>query len=140
MHSIKSTWTTKMAFDNEIGNHTVRTDTGAPLGDDTGASPKRLLLAGLAGCSGIDIISILDKMRVKLDNLIIDVEADLTDEHPKVYSHIRMTYHFSGTAIKRSKIEKAVDLSQHKYCGVSAMLRKNCPIDYEILIEGEVEG
>ncbi len=132
MHKIQSIWQSKMAFDNTVGNHVVRTDTTAPLGDDTGASPKRLLLAGLAGCSGIDVVSILDKMRVKFDEFTIDVEADLTEEHPKVYSHIRMKYRMKGSKLKREKIERAVSLSHEKYCGVSAMLAKNCPIDYEI--------
>ena len=123
-----------MAFDHQLVNHVVRTDTVEPLGDDSGASPKRLLLAGLAGCSGIDVVSMLDKMRVKFDSLEIDVEADLTDEHPKVYSHIRMVFRFTGEKLKLDKIERAVELSLTKYCGVSAMLRKNCPIDYEIVV------
>lgn len=134
MHTIKSTWVDKMAFDNQLVNHIVRTDTVEPLGIDSGASPKRLVLAGLAGCSGIDVVSVLNKMRVKFDSFTIDVEADLTEEHPKVYSHIRMTYRFTGENLNAEKIKKAVDLSILTYCGVSAMLRKNCPIDYEIIL------
>ena len=133
MHKIKSTWISKMAFDHQIENHIVRTDAVEPLGEDSGSSPKRLVLAGLAGCSGIDVASILEKMRVTYDSLYIDVEADLTDEHPKVYSHIRMTYHFKGDKLKVDKIARAVELSHTKYCGVTAMLSKNCPVDYEIV-------
>lgn len=134
MHKITSAWSEKMAFDNHVGNHVVRIDTAPPLGEDSGPGPKSLLLVSLAGCSGLDVVSMLNKMRVKFDSFDIDVEADLTEEHPKVYSHIRMVYRFIGKDIKQEKVEKAVRLSQEKYCGVSAMLRKNCPIDYEIAI------
>ena len=135
MHKIISTWSDKMAFDNHIGNHVVRIDTLPPLGDDSGPGPKSLMLASLAGCSGLDVVSMLNKMRVKYDRFDIEVEADLAEEHPKVYTHIRMVYRLTGKAIKREKVEKAVHLSHDRYCGVSAMLRKNCPIDYEIVIE-----
>lgn len=137
MHKIKSVWSDKMAFDHHIVNHVVRTDSIPPLGDDSGASPKRLMLASLAGCSGIDVASLLNKMRIQFTSFEIDVEADLTDEHPKVYSEVRMVYRISGKNLKRDKIERAVELSQHKYCGVSAMIRKNCPLEYTIELTEE---
>lgn len=126
-----------MAFEHQVGNHIVRTDTVPDLGDDSGASPKKLLLAGLAGCTGIDVASILEKMRVTYDAYEMDIEATLTDEHPKVYDHIRLVYRFRGEGLeeKREKIEKAISLSKDKYCGVSAMLAKNCPIEWLLEIE-----
>lgn len=136
MHKITSKWVSKMTFDHQVGNHVVRTDTTAPLGDDLGASPKQLLLAGLAGCTGIDVASILEKMRVTYDSFEMEVEATLTEEHPKVYDHIRLVYRFSGENLdaKLDKIKKAITLSKEKYCGVSAMLEKNCPIEWELEI------
>ncbi|MCZ6593754.1 MAG: OsmC family protein [Bacteroidetes bacterium] len=130
IHKVKTIWKDKMAFDSQIDNHTLRIDTAGPLGDDTGPSPKKLLLASLAGCTGMDVVSLLNKMRVPFTNLEMDIEADLTDEHPKVYSEIRLTYRIYGHQLNKEKVEKAVDLSKDKYCGVSAMLKNNSPIIY----------
>lgn len=132
MHKVKTTWVNKMAFDSQIDKHTIRIDAPEPLGDDSGASPKKMLLTALAGCTGIDVVSLLNKMKVSITNFEMDVEADLTDEHPKVYSEIRLTYRFYGKDLNKKKIEKAVTLSKDKYCGVSEMLKKNCPIIYAI--------
>lgn len=132
IHKVKTTWKDKMAFDSHIDNHILRIDTAGLLGDDTGPSPKKLLLASLAGCTGIDVVSLLTKMRVPFTNLEMDIEADLTDEHPKVYSEIRLNYRIYGHQLNKEKVEKAVDLSKDKYCGVSAMLKNNSPIIYSI--------
>lgn len=104
-------------------------------GEGNGVKPKGLTLVSLAGCTAMDVISILRKMRIEPDDFTIDVEADTSDEHPKVYTAIKLTYRLKGQNIQRDKVEKAVSLSQEKYCGVSAMLKKAAPIDYEIVIE-----
>lgn len=132
IHKVKTIWKDKMAFDSQIDNHILRIDTAGLLGDDTGPSPKKLLLASLAGCTGMDVVSLLNKMRVPFTNLEMDIEADLTDEHPKVYSEIRLIYRIYGHQLNKEKVEKAVDLSKDKYCGVSAMLKNNSPIIYSI--------
>jgi len=121
-----------MAFDSQIDKHTLRMDAPEIMGDDSGPSPKKILLAGLAGCTGMDVVSLLKKMKVSYTSFEMDIEADLTEEHPKVYSEIRLIYRFTGENLNRGKIEKSIKLSQEKYCGVSAMLRKNCPIIYSI--------
>ncbi|MFT4666230.1 MAG: putative redox protein [Polaribacter sp.] len=139
LHTVNTTWKNKMAFDSQLDNHTVRIDTGGEMGDDSGPSPKKLLLASLAGCTGMDVVSLLKKMRVAITGFEMDIEADLTEEHPKVYSEIRLVYRFYGKDLKKEKIEKSVDLSQEKYCGVSEMLKKNSPIKYSIeYVEEEV--
>ena len=130
MHEVKTKWVDKMAFDSQIDNHTVRIDTVGLMGDDSGPSPKKLVLAGLSGCTGMDVVALLKKMRVSVSKFEIDIEADLTEEHPKVYSEIRTVYRFYGTEMTKEKIEKSVRLSQEKYCGVSAMLKKNSPLNY----------
>ena len=140
LHTINTVWKDKMAFDSQVDNHTFRIDTGGELGDDSGPSPKKLLLASLAGCTGMDVVSLLKKMRAPFTGLEIDVEADLTEEHPKVYSEIRLIYRFFGTDLNKEKVEKAVRLSQERYCGVSAMLNKNSPIHYSIEYLGEKVG
>ena len=131
-YKVNTVWKEKMAFESQLGNHTVRMDTTPELGDDSGASPKQLLLAGLAGCTGMDVASLLKKMRVPFENFEMDIEAELTDEHPIVFSEIRLKYVFWGDNLDKAKVEKAVKLSQDKYCGVSAMLKKNSPITYTI--------
>jgi len=137
IHKAKSTWVEKLAFDSKINSHTIRVDGNGPTPEGTGPSPKRLLLASVAVCSGTDVVSILEKMRVPFTGLEIDTEADLTEEHPKVYSEIRMVFRVFGKDLDRSKVEKAVKLSKEKYCGVSAMLEKNCPVLFEIeYVEG----
>lgn len=132
IHSVKTTWKDKMAFDSQIDNHTVRVDTSGLQGDDSGPGPKKLLLSSLAGCTGMDVVALLRKMRVPFTGLEIDIDADLTDEHPKVYSTIRLLYRVFGKELDKNKVQKAVDLSQERYCGVSAMLKKNSPIDYSV--------
>ena len=97
-----------------------------------GPGPKSLLLSGLAGCSGIDVVDLLKKMRVVFSDLFIDVEADLTAEHPKVYKDILITYSIKTDPANESKVKKAIDLSLEKYCGVSAMLKKNSAIHYKL--------
>jgi len=128
IHQVKTIWKDKMAFDSQIDNHTIRIDTGGGLGDDSGPNPKKLLLASLAGCTGMDVVSLLKKMRVPFTNFEMDIDADLIEEHPKVYSEIRIIYRVFGTQLNKDKVKKAVDLSQERYCGVSAMLKKNSPI------------
>jgi putative redox protein len=137
MHSVKTIWKNKMAFDSQVDNHTIRIDTNGELGDDSGPSPKKLLLSSLAGCTGMDVVALLKKMRVKISGFEIDIEADLTEEHPKVYTEIRLVYRFFGADLKREKIEKSVQLSQERYCGVSEMLRTNSPVNYRIEYEEE---
>lgn len=138
MHSVKTKWKDNLAFDSHIDNHILRIDASGDLGDDTGPSPKKLLLSSLAGCTGMDVVSLLKKMRVPITGLEMDIEADLTEEHPKVYSEIRLVYRFYGKDLNKEKVEKAVRLSQEKYCGVSEMLRKNCPVNYSIRYEEEI--
>jgi putative redox protein len=96
--------------------------------------PKHCLLSGLAGCSGIDIVDILQKMRVEFSDFKIEVEAQQTEDHPKVFSEINITYRMRTKKENEEKVRKAIDLSLEKYCGVSAMLRKNSPINYQLVI------
>lgn len=133
---LEATLKGNMGFQMDLNGHDFITDASEEVGgNNLGPSPKQLLLAGLIGCTGIDVMSMLNKMKVSLDDLKIDVEADHTEEHPKVYENIHLTYRFIGKDIPRDKIERAVSLSQEKYCGVSAMLKKATPITYDIVIE-----
>ncbi|NNF01068.1 MAG: OsmC family protein [Bacteroidia bacterium] len=132
-HEVHTVWKEKLAFESHIdGKHIFKMDTAGELGDDSAASPKKVLLSSLAGCTGMDVVSLLNKMRVPFTGLEIDVDADLGDDHPRVYQEIRLKYKVYGEDLDRSKVEKAISLSKEKYCGISAMLEKNCPIKYQI--------
>lgn len=123
-----TTWKTGHAFDS-IQNH-ARIEIDAKAG----FSPKALLLSGLAGCTGIDVVDVLEKMRVPFADLQVDAEADQTEEHPRVFKDIHLIYRVKTGEENRDKVKKAIDLSLEKYCGVAAMLKKNSNIDYEIVI------
>ncbi|NNG26898.1 MAG: osmotically inducible protein OsmC [Ignavibacteriaceae bacterium] len=104
-------------------------------GSNAGIRPKELLLLGLAGCTASDVISILQKKRVKLDDFEINISADVTEEHPKVFSKIDLEYVFYGKDIKDKDVERAIELSQTKYCGVTAMFEKAMEINHTYKIE-----
>ena len=104
-------------------------------GKDTGPRPKALMLIALAGCTAMDVVSILNKMRMPYDDFNVNVEANKTEEHPVVYTDFKIVYRFRGSALDRGKIEKAVSLSQDRYCGVSAMYKSIGPVSYEIVLE-----
>jgi putative redox protein len=102
-----------------------------------GFSPKALLLSGLAACSGVDIVDILEKMRVPFADLVITADAEQTQEHPRVFRDIHITYQIKTGEENRDKVIKAIDLSLEKYCGVAAMLKKNSEINYTLDIQNE---
>ena len=97
-----------------------------------GLNPKGMMLSSLAGCTGIDIISLLDKMKVELDDFTMHVEGELTDEHPKYFHKVSVDYHFYGSDLKKKKIEKEVNLYKDKYCGVMEMFRHFAEIKTQI--------
>jgi len=104
-------------------------------GSDAAIRPKELLLLSLGGCTGSDVASILQKKRVKLDGFEVYLNAEMTDEHPKVYTKIHVEYVFYGSDIKEKDVERAIELSMTKYCGVTAMLSKAMEITHSFRIE-----
>ena len=138
MNSIKINidWIEDMAFETEVNGHKLILDADEPVGGkDRGPRPKPLTLVSLGGCTGMDVVSILNKMRVNFESCRVSVEAELTDEHPKYYKKIHLTYIFKGKDLPMAKLDKAINLSQDRYCGVSAMLRNSAELTYEIIIE-----
>jgi putative redox protein len=103
-----------------------------------GPTPKHLYLQAIAGCTAMDVLGILEKMRAKLpEQFSVAVDADLTDDMPKVFSNFRMHYTVKGKT-PPEKLKKAVEMSQEKYCGVSAMAKKVSKITYQIELNGEI--
>ncbi len=126
----------KMAFDVELDDHHLVIDASEKFGgENLGPSPKSLLLAGLAGCTAMDVVSILRKQKIKGFEIEVEVTTELTDEHPKVFKDIKLLYRFKGTDLPEEKVKRAIELSMNKYCGVSAMLRKNSEITYQIILD-----
>ena len=122
-----------MAFETQLGNHTLVVDADPQFGgEEKGPLPKPLLLNALTGCTGMDVVSLLKKMRVEFSDLSIKIEANLTDEHPKYYNKIHLIYSIRANEEDRAKVEKAVNYSQERYCGVSFMLAKAAELTYEI--------
>lgn len=134
LHIVTTEWKGNMQFesDNPSGK-TVSIDTAPENGgNNQGLRPKAMMLSALAGCSGLDVVSILDKMKVVLDEFKMITTGELTTEHPVYYHTVSVAYHFYGKELDASKIEKAVNLSVEKYCGVMEMFRKFAKVNTSI--------
>jgi putative redox protein len=133
------TWKKNFTFDVDLDNHHLTLDASKENGgDDNGPRPKGLLLTALAGCTGMDVVSILQKMRVPEFTFKLHVSADNETDHPMVYKNVVLQYIFEGNNLPPENVKKAVHLSEEKYCAVSAMLKKAFDIKIEILINGEL--
>jgi putative redox protein len=132
---VKISWKEKMAFSAEVNGHEIMLDASEKVGgENRGPRPKPLMLAALAGCTGMDVVSILKKMRVEVEDFNVSVEGDLTEEHPKQFSKMHVVYEFKGKDLPMDKLKKAVNLSEERYCGVSATYRQAMEITSEIKI------
>jgi len=116
-------------------NHWISMDGPEDFGgNNAGIRPKELLLLSLAGCTGADVSAILGKKRIKLDGFEIRISAESTDTHPKVYTKIHLEFVFWGENLKEKDLERAIELSQTTYCGVTAMLEKSIQITHSFTI------
>jgi len=132
-------WNKNMSFTAEIEGHKINMDTAPEFGgENSGVRPKPLILAALGGCTSMDMVSILKKMRVEFDSINVIVDGMLTEEHPKHYHEMTVTYELTGKEINADSVKKAVSLSEERYCGVSHMLRKALEIKSLIKINGEL--
>jgi len=132
-------WKGGMQFesDNPSGK-TVIMDTDVEGSDKRfGLSPKAMMLSAIAGCSGLDIVPLLDKMKVVIDNFKMIIEGELTDEHPKYYHTVTVDYHFYGKDLNEKKINRAVNISAEKYCGVMEMFRQFATITTSVHIHNK---
>lgn len=123
---ITTKWLGNMAFEsNNPSGLNLTIDAGPDDGGEgKGYRPKALMLSGLAGCSGLDVASLIKKMKLEVDEFTIETIANLTDEHPKYYDSVVIEYHFHGSDLDEKKLQRAVDLSVEKYCGVMEMFRR----------------
>ncbi len=132
---ISVSWIEDLAFETVLNGHKIILDAEDNVGGkDRGPRPKPLMMVSLAGCTAMDVISILKKMRVDVKKFDVKVEAEVTEEHPKHYSKMHLIYEFWGKDLPMDKLEKAVNLSQDRYCGVSYTYRKVMELTYEIRV------
>ncbi len=117
-------------------NHWITMDGPEEFGgSNAGVRPKELLLIGLGGCTGSDVVSILQKKKIKLQDFEINISADAAEEHPQVFTRIHIEYVFYGDDLPVKDIERAIELSQTKYCSVTKMLEKAAEVTHSYKIE-----
>ncbi|MGM0665730.1 MAG: OsmC family protein [Bacteroidota bacterium] len=125
-----------LSFNVQIDGHNFKIDSvGEFGGKNRGPRPKTLMLAALGGCTGMDVASIMKKMKIPFEDFSVEVTGVLTDEHPKHFKKMHLIFSVKGKDLDRNKIEKAVNLSQDRYCGVTHSYKASMEISHEIIIE-----
>jgi len=131
--SIRIDWKQDMVFEAEVDGFRIILDTKKGEGEKgAGPRPKPLAMVSLAGCTAMDVISILKKMKVDVDEFTVTVEGTLTDEHPKKFTAMHIVYSFRGKDLPTDKLERAIQLSLEKYCGISATYKNALHLTHEI--------
>ena len=134
--TVSTRWLEDMSFESEIDGHKIIIDAKPEVGGkDRGPRPKPMMLAALGGCTSMDVVSILNKMRVEFKSLNVVVEGELSEEHPKRFLKMHVIYEVEGENLSLDKIQKAVNLSEEKYCGVSAVYKEVLEMTSEIRLK-----
>ena len=137
----KVTWSSGLSFDGtaDSGFSLALGANSAVGGEDDGFRPLELFAIGLAGCTGMDVISILQKKRQNITQFEVRVHAQRAEEHPRVFTKIHIEYIVSGPQIDSAAVERSIELSETKYCPAQAMLAKTIPISssYQIITQDE---
>ena len=134
----KVVWRDGMAFDAHLDGFSFAIDAAPEFGGkELGPRPKGLLLTALVGCTAMDVVAILNKMRVPVRHFEVRSRGVLTDTHPKKYQDIVVSYHFEGDALPVDRLLRAVELSETRYCGVSATLEESVALSSEVWLNGE---
>jgi putative redox protein len=138
-HNVTTTWKGKMQFEStNPSGETLLINAGPENGGEgAGLRPKALMLSALAGCSGLDVASLIEKMKLEVDDFKIETTANLTEEDPKTYDEVTLEYHFYGSNLNEDRLKRAVDLSVEKYCGVLEMFRKFAKVEVKILFHNK---
>lgn len=132
-------WKNNLEFEVSVRDHNQVMDAKKESGgQDHGPNPKEYVLAGLCGCTGMDVVSLMKKFKLNFTGFSVSAHAETTKEHPIIFSEVKITFAISAVDIDVELLKKAVILSMTKYCGVSAMLSKAVPIKYEIILNTEL--
>lgn len=133
IHHVSTIWKGKMHFECLVNEHIIHLDKLEKHGGDNyGPRPKPLLLTAIGGCTGMEIISILEKMRLAIEQLEIDVDGEVTEGQPKMYKAVHIVFKVKGISQDKLKIERAITLAVEKYCGVVAMVKQFAKVYFEI--------
>lgn len=125
-------------FETKIRNHVLFQDTSeAAGGDNRGPTPKELLIAGVIGCAGMDVVSLLKKKKETADTLVITGDAEPRKEHPRIFESLEVSFTATGSGVKADTLNEAVHLSLTKYCGVTAMVSKVVAVKYRVILNGK---
>ena len=133
-------WNEKMHFTAKSDQHKVEMDTKPPLGSDTAMTPKQLLLAGISGCTAMDVVALMKKYKQPLESFQVEADATLSEgKHPAIFKEVKLVFKLNGQ-LDAEKVLESVRLSQTQYCGVSAMVAKAVPISYTVELNGKNIG
>jgi len=131
-------WLQGIGFEVQVRDHHQFTDGKKEFGGrDRGPNPKEYILAGLCGCTGMDVVSLFKKFKISFETFDVSADSELTKEHPTVFQEIHLNFKITGPNVDAELVQKAVKLSMTKYCGVSAMLSKAVPIVYHVFINAD---
>ena len=132
-NTVTTVWKENMLFESDNPSGEILFMDAPDEGiENKGLRPKAMMLSSLAGCSGLDVVSLLKKMRAEVDDFKMLVHGDLTDEHPKYYHKVHVEYNVYGSNLQQDKINKAVTLSVDRYCGVMEMFRQFAEVTTEV--------
>ena len=132
----KITWVDGMLMVAEGGTgHTIKMDGAPDIGGRNLASrPMEVLLMGMGGCTAIDVVSMLKKQRQDIEGVEVSLVAERADDHPKVYTSVKLVYTVRGRKLNRALVERAVTLSDEKYCSATAMVKKSAAVTHEVVL------
>ena len=137
-NTVTTVWKENMVFESDNpSEETLFMDAPDEGIENKGLRPKALMLSSLAGCSGLDVVSLLKKMRAEVEDFKMIIHGELTEEHPRYYHKVVVEYHFYGNDLQEDKINKAVKLSVDQYCGVMEMFRQFAKVTTEVYLHGE---
>lgn len=131
-------WIQGIGFEVEVRDHHQFTDGKKEFGGkDRGPNPKEYVLAGLCGCTGMDVVSLMKKYKIIFSDFSVTAESELTKTHPVVFSEIQLAFNIKSESADENLVKQAVELSMTKYCGVSAMLSKAVKISYKVFLNDQ---
>lgn len=137
-HLITTTWKGNMQFESTNPGGSLMIDAAEAVGGtNNGLRPKALMLSALSGCTGLDVASLIKKMRLEVDDFNIETQGFLTDTEPQVYDKVTVTYHFYGSNLNEERLNHAVELSVEKYCGVMQMFRSFAEVKTEVVFHNK---
>ena len=138
-HLVETQWMGKMQFNALVNGHTVIMDAPERVGgEDNGPIPKPFVLTALSGCTGMDVVALLRKQGIEVNDFNIIVSGEISKQHPIVYTSIHLIYEFKGYESHKEAVLQAVTDSQEKLCGVSNMLKRIMPVTWDVTYNGRV--